>query len=129
MESHEKDNIVAMLERSRSEVNAAAAGIPAAQEKASPGEGRWSVLDCAEHIAIVEGRFLSWLETAERVETPQISKEKEAQLRERIVNRGQKAEAPDPAKPTGRFPSLAEALEHFNAARTRTIEFAAARSG
>src|SRR5579862_3594175 len=75
MAPQEKQGIVEMLEKSRREVREAVRGIPASHEKTSPGEGRWSALECMEHIAFVEGRFLSWLETAEKVESAEISKE------------------------------------------------------
>jgi hypothetical protein len=42
-----------------------------------------------------------------------------------IPNRAKKVAAPERAHPTGRFPTLASALEQFNQSRARTIDFVA----
>jgi len=123
------EEIVQILEESRRAVNAAAQAIPPARAAERPEEGRWSALDCVEHVAIVEDRFFRWLEIAERAESPRIDQEKETDLAARLANRAERAEAPDPARPAGRFANLGEALEHFNAGRTRTIQFVRERSG
>jgi len=114
------------LEASRDEFIAAASGLTDAQAKQQPEPGRWSLLDCAEHIVITEGRFLNWLETAETEGAPARDPEKEAQLAARVSSRTSRAQAPDPAKPVGRFATLADALAEFQAARARTIQFAVA---
>jgi hypothetical protein len=86
------------------------------------------VLECVEHVTVVEERFLGRLETAPRRESPRVDHEKEAELAVRVPNRTVKAEAPEPARPTGRYSSLAEALGQFHAARGRTIRFAQDRA-
>ena len=115
------------LEASRDEFIAAASGLTEAQVKRQPEPGRWSVLECAEHIVITEGRFLSWLETASTEGAPARDLDKEAQLAARVSSRTSKAQAPDPAKPVGRFAALSDALAEFQAVRARTIQFAAAK--
>ena len=49
---------------------------------------------------------------------------KEAALAERVVNRANKRVAPEAVHPTGKFTSLAQAIEDFNAARDETVRFA-----
>jgi len=56
-----------LLEDSRKVFHEAAAGISESQASTSPGEGRWSVLQCTEHVTIVEERFLGFLENAGRL--------------------------------------------------------------
>ena len=112
------------LEQSRDEFAAAASGLTDAQAKQRPAEDRWSVLECAEHIAIVEGRFLGWLENAGIEGAPAADQSKESRLSTMVSSRERKAQAPDPAKPAGRFASVADALADFRATRARTIEFA-----
>jgi uncharacterized damage-inducible protein DinB len=120
--------IVHILENSRQEFNAATSGLSESHANARPEVGRWSVLECVEHVAIVEERFLGWLERAEPREAPPIDKQKEAALAVRVTNRANRAEAPAAVRPTGRFTSLPQGLEHFNTTRTRTIRFAEERS-
>ncbi len=124
----DKLEIVQHLERGREEFNAALAGIGESQAKVRPDPARWSILDCVEHVAIVEERFLGRLETAERLETPRVDKEREASLLVRVADRSARAQSPEAVVPTGRFATLAQALDQFNAARTRSIQFAQDRS-
>jgi uncharacterized damage-inducible protein DinB len=120
----ERTEIVDNLERSRQEFIAAVAGVTEAQAQARPGPERWSVLECVEHVTTVEERFLGWLEAAKKLDEPRVDKEKEAGLRVRIPDRSTRAKSPEAALPTGRFPTLGQALEQFNRGRTRSIEFA-----
>ncbi len=124
MAPEERTEIVQNLERSRQEFLTAVAGLSEAQSKVRPGPERWSVLDCVEHVAIVEERFLGWLQKAEKLDTPRIDKEKEAGLSARIPDRSARAQAPEAVVPTGRFTTLAQALEQFNAGRANSIQFA-----
>jgi DinB superfamily len=127
MAPEERSELVNTLENSREEFNTAASGISESQARVSPEAGRWSVLQCVEHVTIVEERFLSRLEGAGRTAAPPVNKEREAHLAARVINRTERAEAPEPVRPAGRFTSLAEALAGFNAARTRTVRFAEAQ--
>jgi uncharacterized damage-inducible protein DinB len=124
MAPQEKIEIVQNLERSRQEFIAAVAGLNEAQAKVRPDPARWSVLDCVEHVTRVEERFLGWLEAANKLDTPRIDKEKEAALMARIPDRSVRAQSPEAVLPTGRFVTLEQALEQFNAGRTRSIQFA-----
>ena len=124
MAPEERTEIVQNLERSREEFLAAVAGLSEAQARVHPGPERWSVLDCVEHVAVVEERFLGWLEKAEKLDTPRIDKEKEAGLMARIPDRSARAQSPEAALPNGRFTTLAQAIEQFNAGRANSIQFA-----
>jgi uncharacterized damage-inducible protein DinB len=127
MAPQERTEIVDNLERSRQEFIAALSGISEAQAKERPDPARWSVLDCVEHVTIVEERFLGWLKAAEKLDAPRVDKEKEAGLMARIPDRSARAQAPEAVVPNGRFPTLAEALDRFNAGRTQSIQFAGER--
>jgi uncharacterized damage-inducible protein DinB len=118
------DEIVRHLERSRQEFIAAVSGISEAQAKVRPDPARWSVLECVEHVTTVEERFQGWLHKAEKRDAPSVDKDKEAGLQARIADRSTRNQAPEAVVPTGRFATLAEALEQFNAGRTRSIQFA-----
>jgi hypothetical protein len=127
MAPEERTELVQNLERSRQEFLAAVAGLAESQATVRPDPARWSVLECVEHVTSVEERFLGWLENAGRLGTPRIDKEKEAGLMTRIPDRSTRVQAPEGAWPTGRFTSLAQAMEQFEAGRTRSIQFAQAR--
>ena len=112
-----------MLEASRLELNAAVDGLSDSQVAIKPAADRWSILECVEHIAIVEERLLGRLENAERV-PPSVDRQKEADLAARLVQRVNRVEAPVAVRPAGRFTSLVEAVACFHANRVKTIQFA-----
>jgi len=124
MAPQERLEIVQVLESSREEVNAAVQGILDSHASARLDPDRWTVLECLEHISAVEERLLGRLETAERLEEARVDTEKEAKLSAMVVNRSVRAPAPEMVVPTGKFSSVAEALDHFNASRSRTVAFA-----
>ena len=123
MTTQTRSEIVQILETGREEFNAAAAGMEA-KAKAKPAQDRWSVLECVEHVVIVEENGLGKLAQAARLDVPRIDKEKEASIMAQFPDRTTRHIAPDAVRPTGRFASLDEALEHFNAIRTQVVQFA-----
>lgn len=129
MAPKERTEIVDNLERSRQEFLAAVAGLTDAQAKTRPDAERWSVLDCVEHVAFVEERFLGWLNAAERLDAPRVDKENEAGLTARVPDRSTRLKAPEAVLPNGRFATIEQALEQFKAQRARSIQFAQDRAG
>jgi hypothetical protein len=127
MAPEERTEIVQNLERSRQEFLAAVAGLTDSQAKIRPDPERWSVLDCVEHVASVEERFLGFLQKAEKLDQPRIDKEKEAGLMVRIPDRSTRVKAPEAVWPTGRYTTLEQALDQFNIGRARSIQFAQER--
>ena len=121
-------DIVEILENSRQELNAAAGGVAEGHARTHPQEGRWSILDCVEHVTAVEERFLSRLEEAHQLDSPHIDRQKEAELLVRVASRTNRGQAPEYSHPVGRFASLAQALEQFNATRSKTVQFAESRA-
>ncbi len=120
----ESSAIVKILEDSRADFHAAVDGISESHAKVCPAPGRWSVLECVEHIALSESRLLGWLQNPIADPAPPVDKEKEARLFTGVASRTQRVEAPEPARPTGRFATLADAMEQFDAARAGSIRFA-----
>lgn len=116
-----------MLEASRRELLEAVAGLRESEAATQPEPGKWSVLECVEHIVVVEGRFQAFLETAKPIEDPHQDPSKEAELAARIADRRNKANAPEAVHPSGRFSTLADALAAFEDARTKTISIARER--
>ena len=114
--------MIGTLEASRQDLHAAAA-VPESQARINPEAGRWSVIDCVEHVVLAEERFLGWLEKGNEVETARANPQKEAELAVAVTNRASRAQAPEAAQPKGRFGSLAEALAAFDAVRNRSVQF------
>jgi uncharacterized damage-inducible protein DinB len=129
MAPEERTEIVEHLERSRQEFMAAVSGVNEEQAKVRPDPDRWSVLECVEHVTSVEERFLGFLKVAPKTDTPSVDKEQEAGIMVRITDRSTRLQSPEIARPTGRFTTLAQALDQFNAGRTHSIQFAQDRSG
>jgi hypothetical protein len=124
MAPKEASEIVQNLERSREEFLAALAGVSEEQARMRPDPDRWSVLDCVEHVAFVEDRFYGWLEKAHKLDAPRVDKTNEARLTDLVPNRSTRVKAPEAVVPAGRFASLEEAVESFNARRNRSVRFA-----
>ena len=128
MSPAERIEIVDMLEKSREDFHAAVAGVSETSAKTRPEAGRWSVLECVEHVATVEDMFLKRLAGGEYTEATPEDKAKEVSLAARIVDRSSRRQAPETVLPKGRFTSLAEGLEHFEGARGRSLQFARERA-
>ena len=124
MNPEPKIEIVQILEASRQEFLEAVRGVTETQAQAHPQAGRWSVLECVEHVASVEERFFGRLENAAREGAPPPDKEKEAGLLARVPSRVSRVEAPEAVRPNGRFATLGAALAAFQAARERAVRFA-----
>lgn len=69
---------------------------------------------------------MGWIISGRTI-TPDASFEKETRLSNMVVDRSFKAEAPEGARPDGRFKTIEEAIEAFNAARDRTARLVAER--
>jgi len=85
-----------------------------------PADGAWSIMDCAEHICIAEELMSVSLRKRRPTEAaPDL--QRDAVIRKIALDRSRKIVAPDRAKPTGRYKSLAEAANAFRSAREQNI--------
>jgi hypothetical protein len=125
-------DVLAHLERTRGLFLASIDGLTAAQWSWKPAPDRWSVAECAEHITRSESfiRELARKSMSEPLpaEKLALAHGKSAQVLAMIVDRSQKAQAPEPLNPmkSGEMRSYAEILRDFNFERGRTAELAAA---
>jgi hypothetical protein len=122
----EKKEGLAQLDRTRTGVVEATKGLSEAQWKFKPGSGRWSVAEVLEHIALAEDMLFE--HTSQKVmQAPAGKADRDYKAADKMVlsaiaDRTQKAQAPEPLVPTGRW-SPQESLDHFLRSRARTMEF------
>jgi hypothetical protein len=89
----------------------------------SPGPGKWSILQCVEHVVLAEEYMLGRLMAAHRSAEPVVNSRRERAIVERGADRTRKIAAPDVAIPNGRFLTLQEAVSAFLKSREGTIQF------
>jgi hypothetical protein len=89
-----------------------------------PAPGRWSIFECAEHVAVAEsGMFRGVRHGTPVTEAGFADPAREQRIRRAAANRNRKWVAPEPVRPSGRFASLAEATAQFVERRERTIRW------
>jgi len=123
MQRHERVGILKELAAGGDAFLDAIGGLPEDLAAASPGPGRWSVVECVEHVAVSEDFLLHLITLAEHTAAPVVNPKREASILARGADRTTPAVSPAVARPTGRFATLAEAVESFLAARERTLRF------
>jgi hypothetical protein len=116
-------DLISALKGSLDNLCAALAGMSEADACKSPGAGRWSALECVEHLAIAEEGTLRRLQAGEPLAEPIHLPDREVRMAASVAGRANRLQAPPGAIPTGRFTTLADALQQLIAARARTIEF------
>jgi hypothetical protein len=92
-------------------------------ERRKPAPEGWSILDCVEHVAIVEEYLLARLLEAVDAAAPVGSPERERKLRRFAPTRERRVLAPEMMTPRGRFATVAEALFAFRSNRENTIRY------
>jgi len=98
-------------------------GLPESLAATRPGTGRWSAIECVEHIAVAEDFLLTQITRAERSGVPLVSQRREAAILARGADRNKRLMSPEVARPAGRFPTLADALAGFLTTREQTVRF------
>jgi hypothetical protein len=123
MREEERQAILTSLEQGSEALRDALHGVTEELAVRVPAPGRWTILQCAEHVAVAEDHLFSLITASKQTETPLINKRREALILTFGADRSTRRESPEAAKPTGRFSSLSEAIQHFRAGRERTIQF------
>jgi uncharacterized damage-inducible protein DinB len=112
-----------MLAESRDKLVDATAGVSDEHAKLRPAEGRWSILECVEHVGRAENGMFGILTTQMVPSGVAGDRSREEILIRGAVDRNRKVAAPDRAFPVGRFATLAEALDDFREKRRRTVAY------
>jgi len=124
----ERDSAIAELQGSRQAFLDATKGLTPAQWSFKAGPDRWSIAECAEHIALSEDFIFGVvtnqvLKSAPAPEKRAAVKGKDEVLVKMLQDRSHKATAPEPIDPAKRPMAAEDAVKQFLASRTRTIEF------
>ncbi len=94
-----------------------------------PGEDRWSIGDCLEHITRVETRMLGVIE--KKIEEPPLAaaaeaiREKDKLLLQAVADRSTRRQAPEAVRPTGQWPDAGALMAEFEKTRARTRQLVA----
>lgn len=89
------------------------------QAQFSPGEGRWNILQVAEHVAVAERQMLAmWKKLMQPGTSP---REKDEAIIEAQGDHKKKNQAPERSLPTGRFTRLRDTEAEFELNRQASI--------
>jgi len=123
METVDREQLLRLLTASRKKLLESAEGLTDEQARMRPAEDRWSILECVEHVGLVEDGMFAAVTTKMAPGEAPADRSREQEIIRRATNRTQKIGAPEFVKPAGKFATLSEALEHFERSRARTIEY------
>jgi len=106
-------------------------GLSPAQLNFRAAPNRWSIAECAEHIALAED-FIFGVVTGQVMKSPAVPDHKASDADDQkviaaTVDRSQKFKAPEPIRPSSKFASVDEAVAHFEKSRARVLDYV--RSG
>jgi len=124
----DRTKLITHLESTRKALFDATSGLSDAQWNFKPAPDRWSVAETAEHLALAEDLLFSMI-TQQVMKAPAPTDRKEsaaeidAFILSAIPDRTNKATAPGPLVPTGRW-APADTLKHFQESRATTLKFA-----
>jgi len=123
MTIHEKVEMLQSLRSGQAALLEALEGVAEDISRRGPGPGKWSLLECMEHVAVAEEYLFAQLASSKAVDRPVVNTGREAAIRRRGTDRTRRIDAPDVAVPRGRFASLKDARDHFVTTRDRTIDY------
>ena len=127
MSATERAYLLEQLESSKKGVLASIEGLNEAQWAFKPGPAVWSVKECAEHIILAEDFLYGTVQQilkSPAVPRPETSNEQvDHNIVTRVQDRSQKATAPEPITPTGKFATPEDAAREFALRRDKTIAY------
>jgi len=128
MTAEERVRLVSGLERTRASLVTVVSGLTQAQWDFQPGEGVWSLRECANHILVIE-RLL--FQTVREIAAGPGDPERAARIRGKddrmlaaLADRAFKARNPFPARPSAEADSPAAYVPVFDAVRGEVLEYA-----
>ena len=123
----ERDRAMSSLHASRKMFLDSVAGLSKDQWTFKAAPDRWSIADCAEHIALTEDYLMSMIKDKILTSPAQDGKKsdpaKDAQIEPVLTDRSKKAQAPEPLQPSHKFATPQDAVEHFRKSRDANIRW------
>jgi uncharacterized damage-inducible protein DinB len=123
----DRDHAMSYLHATRKMFLDSLAGLSPAQWTYKPAADRWSIAECAEHIAVTEDALFTRI-TQKIVASPVASAAQRAETKGKdekvlavIPDRSDKRKAPEAIQPKGRWKTVADLTAHFKQTRDRTI--------
>jgi hypothetical protein len=127
LSDQERSAAVEELESSRRRLLAGLAGLSEEQWRARPSPDRWSIAECAEHIAAAEVPLPKLYTSAIAVDpAPEERREirrKDDHVRSVLRDRSRHQDAPERLFPKGRFPTREETIRAFDERRQANLDF------
>lgn len=126
MTEDERERLLEHLQRTRQMFLAAVDGLSKAQWGYKPAPERWSIAECAEHIAASE-RFIreavaGFLQTPATPEELAATPPKEDLVLGFVTDRSQRFQSPEPVRPSHEWPTMEETLLAFGRERAETFK-------
>lgn len=122
----ERDALIKELKKTEKMLKAATKGLSADQWKYKAAADRWSVQDCLEHLTLTEEFLMSRMRDGLKgPATPADPKaaETDAFILKVIPDRTNKATAPEPLRPSGKWATPQEMWKVFQQRRKANIEY------
>ena len=124
----ERDFAMSHLHASRKLFLDAIEGLSEAQWKFKPAADRWSMAECAEHIALSEDSLFRLVTEKVMKSEPATgnkatSREKDQKVIAMVRDRSQKAKAPELVRPSGHWATREALVQDFKRSRDRTIGY------
>jgi hypothetical protein len=128
MTADDRDRVVSGLERSREALVTAVSGLTTAQWNFQPGEGVWSIRECADHILVIERLlFQTVLDLAAGPPDAERSSRvrgKDGRMLAALADRAFKVRNPFPTRSSGEADSPSRYVHAFDAVRAEVLEYA-----
>ena len=124
----ERDFAMSHLHATRKLFLDAVAGLTPEQWNFKPAPDRWSIAECAEHIAVSEDYIFGMIENKIMKSPAQPEKRVEVKGKDEAVvkqvpDRSHKFQAPEPIAPKHRWSDPAEIVAHFKQSRDQHIAY------
>lgn len=129
LSQHDRDFALASMQASRKMFLDSVSGLTTEQWNFKAGPDRWSIAECAEHIALSED-FIGGLATDKVMKTP-ATPEKRSEVKvtdqdilDKVPDRtGPKFKAPEPIAPKKTFADPDQAVARFKESREKNIDY------
>ena len=122
----DRESVLQYLDETKAEYVKQLSGISDAQLNFSAAEGRWTIAEIAEHIAVVEQALFGMFTAptaSKKFASDDLPRIADTTIKLAITNRGTKFTAPEQVRPNGRWKTVADLLANFEKTRATTIDF------